>query len=230
MSLEVIPSIDISEGKAVKRIKGQRGSGLILGDPLRIAEQIYSEGYKKVHLVDLDAAEGVGNNEEIIKMICKEIGFEHTQVGGGIRSLDKAQKIANECSFIVLSTLPVTNRETFEKIRSEVGKDKILLSIDYNEQGDVLIKGWKERRKIKVEEILSFDVYGFIFTYVPKEGTKSGIDESVKKYVNITKGVKEYAGGVSTIEDLMKLKVFGFDYAIIGMSFYNGSLRGVKVV
>jgi 1-(5-phosphoribosyl)-5-[(5-phosphoribosylamino)methylideneamino] imidazole-4-carboxamide isomerase (EC 5.3.1.16) len=65
MSLEVIPSIDISEGKAVKRIKGQRGSGLILGDPLRIAEQIYSEGYKKVHLVDLDAAEGVGNNEKL---------------------------------------------------------------------------------------------------------------------------------------------------------------------
>ena len=230
MSLEVIPSIDISEGKVVKRIKGQRGTGLIIGDPLKVAESIYSEGYDKVHIVDLDAAEGLGSNEEIVKRICKDFGFTHTQVGGGIRSVGKAESIIEVCDFVVLSTLPVTNPVEFEKIRGKIGKEKILISIDYDENGYVLIKGWKEKNAVKVEDMLSFDVYGYIFTYVPKEGTKGGIDEKVETYARKVKKVKEYAGGVSTLEDLLKLKSFGFNYAIVGMSFYNGSLRGVKYV
>ncbi|BCU71360.1 1-(5-phosphoribosyl)-5-((5-phosphoribosylamino)methylideneamino)imidazole-4-carboxamide isomerase [Stygiolobus caldivivus] len=230
MTIEIIPSIDISEGKAVKRIRGQRGSGLVLGDPLQIAKSIYNEGYDKVHIVDLDAAEGVGDNEGIIRRICKDVSFAHTQVGGGIRGLDKASRIINECKYVVVSTLPVTDPRKFEEIKEKIGKEKIILSIDYDEQGNVLIKGWKEKRDVKVYDMLSFDVYGFIFTYVPKEGTKGGIDEKIGSYTKQINKVKEYAGGVNTIDDLLKLKTLGFDYAIVGMSFYNGRLRGVKVV
>ncbi len=100
--MKVMPSIDISEGKAVKRVRGLRGSGLVLGDPLKIAKEILDEGYDAVHIVDLDSAEGTGNNEQVIKEICK-LGFKWVQVGGGIRSVDKAESLASICNAIVLS-------------------------------------------------------------------------------------------------------------------------------
>lgn len=104
--LEVMPSIDISEGIAVKRVKGQRGTGLILGDPFKLAQEAYGDGYDKVHIVDLDAAEGVGSNEDVIRRICREVGFSHVQVGGGIRGIEKARRLLRDCDYIVVSTLP----------------------------------------------------------------------------------------------------------------------------
>lgn len=227
--MKVMPSIDISEGKSVKRVRGLRGSGLVLGDPLKIAKEILDEGYDSVHIVDLDSAEGTGNNEQVIKEICK-LGFKWVQVGGGIRSVDKAESLASICNAIVLSTLPVTNPKLFDLILERVGKDKVLISIDYDQQGYVLIRGWKEKSNIKVLDLVTLDVRGFIFTYVPNEGTKGGIDENVKNYTPLVKGLKEYAGGISSLGDLLKLKSYGFHYGIVGMSFYNGSLRGVKIV
>ena len=228
--LEVMPSIDISGGIAVKRVRGQRGTGLILGDPLRLAQEVYGDGYDKVHIVDLDAAEGVGSNEDVIRRICREVGFSHVQVGGGIRSIEKARRLLRDCDYIVVSTLPVTDPSEFEELVREVGRDRVLVSIDYDEQGNVLIRGWRERGSVKVEDLLSLDVYGFIFTYIPREGTGEGIDESVRLYASRVRGVREYAGGINTVNDLVRLREFGFNYAIVGMSFYNGALRGVRFV
>lgn len=228
--MKVLPSIDLSEGKVVKRIRGVRGTGLIIGDPINVAKEIYDEGYDSVHIVDLDSAEGVKDNEEYIKEICK-LGFDWIQVGGGIRDLEKAKRlISYGCSAIIISTLPIINPSEYFKIVENVGEDKVLLSVDYNSEGYVLIKGWKEKG-IKVKDFLeSFKAKGYIFTFVDNEGTKKGIDKNVKAYLDYVKGVKEYAGGVSSLQDLLELKQIGFDYAIVGMSFYNGTLRGIKYV
>lgn len=228
--LKVLPSIDISEGKAVKRIKGKRGTGLVLGNPINIAYKIYEEGYDYLHVVDLDSAEEYGNNEEYIKEICK-MGFKWVQVGGGIRDEEKAKRIVSyDCSALVISTLPIKSPDTFKKILSEIGKEKILLSVDYDSSGYVLIRGWKEKSLRVMDFILSFESSGYIFTYVENEGTRRGIDSSVRDYVSKIYKTKEYAGGIGSIEDLYKLKEYGFNYAIIGMSYYNGTLRGVKYV
>jgi len=228
--IKVLPSIDISEGKAVKRVRGIRGSGLILGNPIDIALKIYNEGYNSVHLVDLDSAEGLGNNEEYIKEICK-IGFSWVQVGGGVRSIEKAESlISYGCSAIVISTLPVKNPSTYEEIVKKLGKEKVLLSVDYDSSGYVLIRGWKEKSIKVLDFIMSFQALGYIFTYVNNEGTKRGVDPFIKNYSLRVSGIKEYAGGIGSIEDLYMLKEYGFNYAIVGMSFYSGNLRGVKYV
>ncbi|BFI73982.1 1-(5-phosphoribosyl)-5-((5-phosphoribosylamino)methylideneamino)imidazole-4-carboxamide isomerase [Sulfurisphaera ohwakuensis] len=228
--LKVVPSIDISEGKAVKRIRGVKGSGLILGNPVKIAYKIYEEGYDYLHVVDLDSAEENGNNEEYVKDICK-IGFKWVQVGGGIRNVEKAERLLDyDCSAIVISTLPIKDPKSFMDIQKIIGKDKILLSVDYDSSGYVLIRGWKEKSIKVLDFLLSYDSLGYIFTYVENEGTKRGIDNNVKNYVIRIKGLKEYAGGIGSIEDLYKLNEYGINYAIIGMSFYSGSLRGIKYV
>jgi len=228
--IKLLPSIDISEGKAVKRIRGVKGSGLILGNPIDVALKIYNEGYNAVHVVDLDSAEGLGNNEEYIKEICK-MGFSWVQVGGGIRSIEKAERlISYGCSAIVITTLAIENPTAYEEIVNKLGKDKVLLSVDYDSSGYILIKGWKERAIRVLDFIMSFQALGYIFTYVNNEGTKRGIDPQVKNYSLRVNGIKEYAGGIGRIEDLYMLKDYGFNYAIVGMSFYSGNLRGIKYV
>ncbi|AWR94792.1 1-(5-phosphoribosyl)-5-((5-phosphoribosylamino)methylideneamino)imidazole-4-carboxamide isomerase [Acidianus brierleyi] len=226
----VVPSIDISEGKVVKRIRGKRGSGLILGNPLDIAYRIYSDGYNYVHIVDLDAAEGVGSNEDIIRNIVK-IGFDNVEVGGGIRDLNKAKRlISYGISFLVVSTIIFTDKTLFDQIIKEVGRDKIISSLDYC-NNIIYIKGWKEKSISLNEGIDTIkDTYGTIFTNICNEGTKSGIDKTLGKYILDLHNMKGYAGGIGNIKDLTDLKELGFDFAIVGMSFYSGILRGIKYV
>ncbi|MEM0165024.1 MAG: 1-(5-phosphoribosyl)-5-((5-phosphoribosylamino)methylideneamino)imidazole-4-carboxamide isomerase [Saccharolobus sp.] len=230
---KILPSIDISNGKVVKRIKGVSGSGLILGEPEKIAKEIYDEGYDEVHIVDLDAAEGIGNNEEHIKKICK-VGFKWIQIGGGIRDYEKASRLIGfGASTLVFSTLVFSNYSLFKEISEKIGYDKVLVSIDYDKDKRVLVKGWKEKSLDLTEAIKKVNenrILGTILTYVENEGTSKGIDYNVKDIVKMLKGKKEYAGGVSSISDVEYLKSIGFDYVIVGMSFYLKKLRGVKIV
>ena len=229
--MKVMPSVDMSGGKAVKRVRGVRGTGLVLGDPVKVAEEIYSLGYRHVHLVDLDAAEGVGNNRDKIREIAR-IGFEWVQVGGGVRDQATAEELLSlGVSAVVMSTLPFTDYGKFERIKERIGGDKVIVSMDYDSQGYVLVKGWKERA-LRLEEALERvnDVRGIALTFVDNEGTSQGIDRKVGEKVKGFKGLKEYAGGVSGLEDLLELKAQGFDFAIVGMAFYTGKVRGIVEV
>lgn len=232
MKIIVIPSIDLSNKKAVKRIKGERDSGLVLGNPIEIAIEMYQMGHTHVHIVDLDAAEEVGSNEEIIQELSK-IGFRWIQVGGGIRDLSKAERLVKYSTAIILSTLPFSDREEYKRILRNIGGEKILVSIDYDENENVKIRGWKYST-LKVSQALEIifedDILGVIFTYIPNEGKRIGIDERIRIYNKRIKGIKEYAGGIRNVDDLLKLKSFGTNYAIVGMAYYTGELKGVKYV
>ncbi|MUN28140.1 1-(5-phosphoribosyl)-5-((5-phosphoribosylamino)methylideneamino)imidazole-4-carboxamide isomerase [Sulfuracidifex metallicus] len=232
--MKVLPSIDISDGVAVKRIKGKSNSGIKLGNPVDIAKEIIELGYDSVHVVDLDAAEGKDRNLEYIREICK-LGFSFVQVGGGIREIDDASKILEAgASAIIMSTLPFMDENKFLKIVDSIGKDKVLVSVDYNSSGEILIKGWSTSSGFSISRAISnlnnFGIKGIILTFVENEGTKGGIDKHVGDYVKSLNGIKEYAGGISSMEDLLFLSKVGIDYAIIGMAFYSGSLRGVRYV
>lgn len=90
----------------------------------------------------MDAAEGKDRNLEYIREICK-LGFSFVQVGGGIREIDDASKILEAgASAIIMSTLPFMDENKFLKIVDSIGKDKVLVSVDYNSSGEILIKGW----------------------------------------------------------------------------------------
>ncbi|MCS7111123.1 MAG: 1-(5-phosphoribosyl)-5-((5-phosphoribosylamino)methylideneamino)imidazole-4-carboxamide isomerase [Ignisphaera sp.] len=228
-----MPSIDISRGKAVKRVRGIRGSGIIVGDPIEVASELYSLGYSCIHIVDLDAVEGTGSNEYIVKNAAS-IGFKWIQVGGGIRSIDRASRlISYGASAIVISTAFFMDREIFYEIYNGIGWDKILISIDYDSNRNVMVKGWGTTAidlDTAVKLVRRARVLGTVFTYISTEGTCMGIDRSIRDYISTFSGLKEYAGGVATYDDLLFLKNVGFDYAVIGMALYKGCLRGVKYV
>lgn len=229
----VMPSIDLSEGRVVKRVRGVRGSGIVVGDPMKIASELYSLGYSNIHIVDLDAAEGKGSNDYIVKDIAN-IGFKWIQVGGGIRDLNKASKlISYGVSAIVISTMFFTDRRKFDEVYKGIGWDKILISIDYNDSHSVMIRGWTTVAvdlDTAVKLVNNAGVLGVIFTYIPTEGTCMGIDKDIRRYASLVNGLKEYAGGVATYDDLLFLRDSGFDYVIVGMALYRGCLRGVENV
>ncbi|MCX8186652.1 MAG: 1-(5-phosphoribosyl)-5-((5-phosphoribosylamino)methylideneamino)imidazole-4-carboxamide isomerase [Sulfolobales archaeon] len=231
--MKVIPSLDLSGGKAVKRVKGVRNSGIVLGDAYATAEKLHNLGYDSLHVVDLDAAEGIGSNEDVIKEVAN-LGFKWVQVGGGIRDIEKAERILTYgASSIVISSMFYEDPQLFDKLLEFVGGDKVLIAVDYDEDLTLRLRGWM-KKGINVHQALtaisSYDVLGVIFTYVAAEGTGKGVDRGVGKLLHMVRGLKEYAGGISTMDDLTFLKNLGFDYVILGMALYSGSLLGVKYV
>ncbi|MEM3949703.1 1-(5-phosphoribosyl)-5-((5-phosphoribosylamino)methylideneamino)imidazole-4-carboxamide isomerase [Saccharolobus sp.] len=228
----IIPSIDISLGKAVKRIRGVKGTGLILGNPIELASKLYNEGYTRIHVVDLDAAEGVVNNEMYIKEISK-IGFDWIQVGGGIRDIEKAKRLVSlDVNALIFSTIVFTNFNLFHDIVREIGSNRVMVSIDYDDTKRVLIRGWKEKSMEVIDgikKVNELELLGIILTYISNEGTTKGIDYNVKDYARLIRGLKEYAGGVSSDADITYLKNVGFDYIIVGMAFYLNKIRGINV-
>ncbi|MEM1898848.1 MAG: 1-(5-phosphoribosyl)-5-((5-phosphoribosylamino)methylideneamino)imidazole-4-carboxamide isomerase [Sulfolobales archaeon] len=231
--MKIVPSIDLSSGKAVKRVKGVRGSELVVGDPIKVGEKLYELGYEALHIVDLDAAEGHGDNEDVVKVLTT-LGFKWVQVGGGIRNCMKAQRLLSYgASSIVISTMFYENRRLFEELVSLVGGEKILIAVDYDENLIVRTRGWVGRG-VHVDEALNdvnnYNVLGVVFTYIGSEGTVGGVDRKIQNLVVRVRGLKEYAGGISGLDDLRFLKEVGIDYAIVGMAIYRGSLVGVKYV
>ncbi len=231
--MKVIPSIDLSYGKAVKRVRGVRGSGLVVGDAVKTAENLYELGYDSLHIVDLDAAEGTGSNEDIIKAVTA-LGFRWVQVGGGVRDPAKAERlISYGASCVVVSTTFYENRRVFDEMLRSVGGERVLIAVDYDDDLTVRVRGWGGRSidvHTALDHINAYDVLGVIFTYVGAEGTEGGVDARVKDFARRVKGLKEYAGGISKVGDLEFLKSVGVDYAIVGMAVYKGSLKGVKYV
>lgn len=231
--MKVMPSIDLSSGKAVKRVRGVKGSELVITDAIKAAEEFYELGYDSIHVVDLDAAEGVGDNEDLIRDICK-VGFRWIQVGGGVRDRTKASRLLSYgVNALVISTLFYLNRGSFEELIKALGGDKVLVAIDYGDDLMVRVKGWKESA-LSVYDAINlinmYDLFGVLFTYIEFEGSGRGVDSRLKDFIHAVRGIKEYAGGVRNLNDLMYLKGLGIDYVIIGMAMYMGFLKGVRYV
>ncbi|BBD73984.1 1-(5-phosphoribosyl)-5-((5-phosphoribosylamino)methylideneamino)imidazole-4-carboxamide isomerase [Sulfodiicoccus acidiphilus] len=227
--MKVIPALDVSSRLVVKRVRGIPGTGLVVGDPMKVAREVLEEGYDSLHLVDLDAAAGTGDNSATLLKVLK-LPFKWIQVGGGVRSLDRANLyLKSGASAIVFSTLPFTDPEKFDYITREIGKDKVLVSLDYA-NGRILTRGWTVS-SISLDQAISkvgkMDVKGTVLTHVGTEGTEGGVDEGALIVAKGLRGLKEYAGGVSTMEHLLKIKSAGFDAVLLGMAFHDRKLRGV---
>ncbi|ALU12398.1 hypothetical protein EYM_03325 [Ignicoccus islandicus DSM 13165] len=228
---KILPSLDISEGKVVKRVKGIRGTGLELGNPIKWLEFWYNEGALGIHVVDLDAAEkGYPVNKDVIlKLIsrAKELGM-WIQVAGGIRSIDVAQ-LYSKADSIVIGSKAVKDPKFLEEVSKEIGCEKVIVAID-SKGGRVAIDGWTKTEHytpLEIIEMLPEKAYtGILYTYIDTEGTLKGPDfETPKKIKSLRPGkVLEYAGGIGSKGHVLKLLETGVDSLIIGMALYSAKL------
>lgn len=211
----IIPSIDLMDGKAVQLRQGKE-KVLEKENVLELAK--YYSRFGEISVIDLDAAMNKGNNEHLIKEICKHA---HCRVGGGIRTVEKAKRIlANGAKQIIIGTA------ADEEFLSKLPKDKVIVAID-SKQGKVTTEGWtKEVNATPKDYVKRFDnlCAGYLYTIVDKEGMMGGTDiEAIKKIRNLTKKTLIAAGGISSIDEIKTLVKMNVSTQL-GMSIYTGAI------
>ena len=212
----IIPSIDLMGGKAVQLRQG-REKVLEKENVLELAK--YYSRFGEISVIDLDAAMNKGDNEALIKEICK---IAHCRVGGGIRDKEKAKRIlANGAKQIIIGTA------ADEEFLSKLPKDKVLVAID-SKQGKVTTEGWtKEVNATPEDYIKRFDhlCAGYLYTIVDKEGMMQGTDiEAIKKIRSLTNKTLIAAGGISTIDEIVTLNKMNVSTQL-GMCIYTGAVN-----
>ena len=211
----IIPSIDLMDGKAVQLKQGKE-KVLEKDNVLDLARE-YSK-YGELAVIDLDATLGKGNNLKLIKEICK---IADCRVGGGIRTIEKAEELLQAgAKKIIIGT------KATKEFLKQLPKERLIVAIDTKDDY-VVDKGWTNKTgKTAVDVIKELENYctEFLFTNVNKEGMMQGFDfEKVKQLKQTTNNKLTAAGGITTIEDIKKLETEDIN-SQLGMSLYTGKI------
>ncbi len=231
----VIPAVDIKNGKCVQLVQGKPGTEqVIIDNPEKVALNWEEQGASIIHVIDLDAALGEQGNINIIKKIQEEVSVP-IQLGGGIRSLDYAEKLLDlGIERLILGTLAIENPQIIENLSKEYGKDRIMVALD-SKDSMVVIKGWSEKTSYNASElgkILESKGSGSIlFTNVDVEGLLKGFDtKPLFKLLEAVQIPVVYSGGISSLEDLRLLKNTGVNGVVIGSALYKGKIDFKKAL
>lgn len=235
--MRIIPAIDIIEGKCVRLTKGDYGTKKVYNEnPLEVAKQFEASGIEYLHLVDLDGAkEQHIVNYKVLEQIASKTGLK-IDFGGGLKTNEDLYIAFNSgAKQITGGSIAVKEPKTFEGWISKYGSQKIILGAD-SKEGVIAINGWKEKSK---EEIIPF-IKGYqkkriqyvICTDISKDGMLEGpsldmYDQIIQECSNESHGqsIKLIAsGGITSIDDIQKLRDIGCEGAIIGKALYEGHI------
>jgi phosphoribosylformimino-5-aminoimidazole carboxamide ribotide isomerase len=225
----LIPSIDLMGGKIVQLVQGKK-KALEFGDFDEWIERFST--FPMVQLIDLDAAIGSGDNRAIMQQFLSRLPC---QVGGGIRSIESAQRILNLGARRVIlgSTLICDGQidQSFAKEISEnLGAPKLVFAVDAK-GGHVAIRGWRELTAISPFEMvraLESACDAFLYTHIDTEGLMQGIPKDIVRSLrSATSKQLIVAGGISSTEEIEELEKIGAD-AVVGMALYLGKLEMPK--
>ncbi len=221
----IIPSIDLSEGKAVQLERGRK-KVLERDDPLDLADEFAR--YGEIAVVDLDAAVGGGSNDAVVRNLCRKAPC---RVGGGIRSAARAAEVLGwGAEKVIVGTMAFTdmgiNEEFLAGLLSTVGRDRVIVAVD-TLHGRVVTHGWRKttrlgwRRAVRELEPYASE---FLFTTVEREGMMRGPDlASLEPLRAATALPVTIAGGISTTEEIRRISRLGF-HAQLGMALYTGAI------
>ena len=206
--LEIIPAIDILDGKCVRLTQGQYDKVEEFStNPEEIAKKWIGLGAKRIHLVDLDGAkQGYPVNFKVISRIAKLTNIK-VQVGGGIRTKETIKQCLNEgISYVILGTKAFQDKDFFKEIL-DLYDEKIILGLDLK-NNRVALSGWQETIEINLnnlEEIFG-NIKQIIYTDIAKDGTLSGPNlKSLEIVARSTKSKIIVSGGISSIEDIIAI-------------------------
>lgn len=229
--MEVVPAIDISDGKCVRLFKGKKGTEKVYYEnPLDALDFWISKGAKRLHFVDLDGAWGSDKNKNILKnMIIKASNKLKVQIGGGIRNYDQALELINiGADRIIIGTLAVKNPEIIKKLSETISSERIIVALDYK-KGKIATHGWTEQTDkdpfLFGKNISNLGAGYILFSAVEADGAFTGPDiENIKKMVNSVNIPVYAAGGVRNEKDIEALKGIGVYGVIVGKAFYENKL------
>ena len=228
--MEVIPAVDIKGGRCVRLYQGDYGRETVYSDsPVDMALHWVELGAARIHIVDLDAAKaGAPVNHETAGAIAAAVPVP-VQLGGGVRSLETATHAAAlGISRVIIGTAAAGDMELVRSVCEALGPERVVVSIDAR-GGYVALNGWTETTGLRVQDMLdglgATGVRRFVYTDIARDGTltEPSWDEIVK--VHEATGLKMIvAGGVSSVEHLLRLREIGAEAAIVGKAVYTGDI------
>jgi len=229
-TIELIPAIDIIDGKCVRLTKGDYEQKTVYGDPLEMALNFERIGYRRLHVVDLDGAKSRHIvNVSMLHRLASETKLT-IDFGGGIKTDDDIEKAFNSgAAMVTVGSVAVTQPELFHRWLQKYGSERIILGADVR-QGLISINGWKEDSS---EELLPFlkryidmGVKNVLCTEISKAGTLSG--PAINLYKEVMADYPSLhliaSGGVSSMDDIVRLNDAGIPAVVFGKAVYEGRL------
>lgn len=225
--MEVIPAIDILEGKCVRLIRGNYNSKKPYGNPLKTAQLFQKSGLKKLHLIDLEGAkEGKIRNWRTIKEVVQKTNLK-IEFGGGIRDEKDIEKLLKlGVKRVILGSLAANEPRKFENIFKKFGKEKIIVDVGVK-KGKVYSHGWQKKTEKKLaiflKDLMKLGVKTIICTDIERDGTLRGPNYSLyRKLISKFPALKIIAsGGIRNVQDIKKIFQTGAAGAIIGKAIYE---------
>ncbi|MEY3795547.1 MAG: hypothetical protein RLZZ120_658 [Actinomycetota bacterium] len=226
--LELLPAVDVKDGRAVRLVQGELSAETAYGNPLEVALEFQAAGAEWLHLVDLDAAFGRGENSALLAEVVGKLDIK-VELSGGIRDDESLRRaLATGCTRINLGTAALENPEWTAKIIQEHG-ERIAVGLDV--RGHVLAaRGWTKEGGDLFETIERLERDGcarYVVTDVTKDGTLQGPNvQLLQEVCAVTKKPVVASGGISSLDDiesLMALNATGVEGAIVGKALYAGA-------
>jgi phosphoribosylformimino-5-aminoimidazole carboxamide ribotide isomerase/phosphoribosylanthranilate isomerase len=226
--LELLPAVDVKDGRAVRLVQGELSQESIYGTPLDAALEFQAAGAEWIHLVDLDAAFGRGDNAALLAEVVGKLDIK-VELSGGIRDDESLQRaIATGCTRINLGTAALEDPQWTAKVIATYGD---LVAVGLDVRGHTLAaRGWTEEGGELFETIDRLDRDGcarYVVTDVTKDGTLQGPNiELLRSVCAATKKPVIASGGISSLADISALaaiRTLGIEGAIVGKALYAGA-------
>jgi len=226
--LILLPAVDVRGGKAVRLVRGELSAESQYGEPLEAAMAFQNAGAEWIHLVDLDAAFGTGENQDLLREVISRLDIK-VELSGGIRDEDSLNRaLTTGCSRVNLGTAALESPEWTASVIAKHG-ERIAVGLDVRGR-TLAARGWTKDGGDLFETLARLDSEGcarYVVTDVNKDGTLQGPNLDLLKQVCAATNKPVIAsGGVSSLDDLKKLKELvgiGVEGAIVGKALYAGA-------
>lgn len=225
----ILPAIDLLGRKAVRLLKGDYNQVTVYSDsPLEVAEKFKSLGATHIHMVDLDGAKyGTAPNMDIVAEVAEKTGL-FIEIGGGIRSMETVKKYIDAgISRVILGTAAICDEDFLKEAVKAYG-EKIAVGADVKD-GKIAVKGWLEQSDVTLDEFFlkmqNLGVKNIICTDISRDGAMRGTNLELYRELSAKYSLDITAsGGVSSIEDVKRLREMNLYGAIIGKAYYTGAV------
>jgi phosphoribosylformimino-5-aminoimidazole carboxamide ribotide isomerase len=223
-----IPAIDLRDGACVQLVGGEYTAERIrLPDPVAVALDWEAKGFQALHIVDLDAATGRGNNRKTIERLLQRTDLT-VQVGGGVRDRDAIEWLIDAgATYIVVGTRALEDEEWLDEMAGDF-PGQLIVAADVRER-KIVTRGWTTTMPLDVDDAMArlsdLPLAGVLVTAVHKEGLMQGADLALMEEVAESTALPVIAsGGIATDVDLRLLADRGVAAAVLGMALYTGAL------
>ena len=223
-----IPALDLRDRHCVQLVGGDYNAESVrLDDPVAVARRWAAAGFSRLHVVDLDAATGRGDNHEVVRTLLRDVTLP-MQVGGGVRDdLALSALFDDGADQVIVGTRGIED-PTWLGEQAELFRGRIILAADVRDKR-IVSNGWSKRTKLGLADLLSeldgFPLAGVLVTAVHKEGKMQGTDlPLIEEAVRLAPWPVIASGGIGSMQDLRNLEDRGVSAVVLGMALYTGAI------